>query len=212
MEHEIFITKHTVQEKTFYLKVLWRWNPEELFYIYINKDNSSWSGEYSIQSANKYREEYTDDSEEEFIENVKRAFRQNNSDFDYDFSSLKDKSSSKFTWKKRFEGKKVIQGTVNVVWDDVPTTRETLIDNLLQENEQLKTTIRNNKVKTKAQEEELEKCKNTIEKFVDIKTTVEETLYAKFVQILNEKKKRIKLLQESLQKLGVSNVYNSESE
>lgn len=214
MEHKVTkktsITKFDIKGKPLYVKVLWRQNFNDLFQIKIFDGELTWSGRFSYEFAKKYRERF-EQTEEEYYKNVKRSLMGfGNGDFTYDFAiAADDNNSATFTWKKIFEDSlhcfaALVHGSVPVHRDQTVESKDLLLDFLLAENKELRTTINSLNVKNDEIITDLKKCKTELEKFVDIKTSLETSLYGKFVQLLNAKKRRIQLLEGSLHKLANS--------
>ncbi|XP_026734251.1 uncharacterized protein LOC113498456 [Trichoplusia ni] len=199
------VTKFDVKGKSLYVKVIWKPNENDLFHITIYDGDVTWSGRLSHEFAQKYRERF-EENEEQYLKDVKKSFQQSGEgDFVYDFDVKDDVNSAIFTWKKKFEDSQheiatLIHGSVPVHREDTLETKDLLLDFLLVENIDLRTTIDNLKEKNEGILNDLKKCKTELEKFVDIKTTLETSLYGKFVQLLNAKKRRIQLLE--------GNIYN----
>ncbi|XP_030038785.1 uncharacterized protein LOC115454186 [Manduca sexta] len=201
--NDTFISKiETKDSITLYIKLLWKQNENDLFHIKVFDGTTSWSGRYSYIFAKKFIEHICLDdaeTEDQYYENVKKALRRQTTDFIYEFNEI-DSNSFKFTWKKKVNNALFKYGSVPVHRDENQESKDSLIDFLLQENGDLRRSIAQYKSKNEELNNDLQKCKNELERFVSIKTSLEETLYGKFVQLLNAKKKRIQLLEESLQK------------
>uniref|UniRef100_A0A2A4J5H2 DNA repair protein XRCC4 n=1 Tax=Heliothis virescens TaxID=7102 RepID=A0A2A4J5H2_HELVI len=215
MDHNAFkstsITKFDIKGKTLYVKVLWKQNENDLFHIKIFDGDVTWSGRFSNEFAKKYRERF-EETEEQYRKRVKKCLKGSiPSEFTYDFTiSQEDNSSGAFTWKKRFQDSMhglavLVHGSVPVHQDASPESKDVLLDFLLEENKELRSTINSLQGKNEVIVTDLQKCKAELEKFVDIKTSLETSLYGKFVQLLNAKKRRIQVLEDSLHKFSEPN-------
>lgn len=195
------ITKFNIKGQNIYVRMVWEDDDNDLFRLKIFDGNNSWSGRFSVEFANNCRS-MLEETEDEYKMNVRKAFSGIHKDFMYDFLVLPDDSSTaRFSWKKVFEDSTVMaHGSVPVHLDDVAESKDSLIDFLLKENKDLKEVIEMYNNRNNALTENLEKCKREMEEFVNMKTQLETSLYGKFVQLLNEKKRRIRLLEENIQK------------
>lgn len=213
MEKQTSITKFEINEKIFYLKISWKPNENDLFHITIFDGDGTWSGHYSYAFAQKYRERL-EESEEDYYDNVRTGLS-NHQDFKYSFVlQPDDNNSATFSWKKKFEDSLhglgyMVYGTVPIHRDQKNESKDTLVDFLLSENEDLRNKFDSLKLKNEQLSIDLNKCREDLMKFVDIKTNLESSLYGKFVQLLNAKKRRILLLEDSLNKIAKSNKNNN---
>ncbi|XP_023953623.1 uncharacterized protein LOC112057364 [Bicyclus anynana] len=202
-----FVSKFTIksneqEEKLIYVKILWQNNKDHLFHIQVFSEEQSWSGDFSYVMCKNFRE-ILDETEEQYINSVKDALRMNNKTYAYDFTHEGDSNHKKFYWKKKYEGSTgtMVHGFVSVKEDEVAGTKNDLIDFLITENKTHCNEIDKYQNKTENLNNELEKWKNELEKFVDMKNSLESSLYGKFVQLLNSKKRRIQELDEHLNNL-----------
>ncbi|XP_026750827.2 DNA repair protein XRCC4-like [Galleria mellonella] len=182
-----------------YLKVQWMENNEfDLFNIKIFHANSSWSGRFSREFAEQQRNRI-DLDEEEYITNIREAL-EGCDRFLYDFIVQEKEKTATFYWKKKFEDAHRKDGSVPMYRDEQTESIDSLLDHLLKSNRDLKLTIMECNKYNENITKDLNRYKQELKDFVNMKTSIEETLYGKFVQVLNEKKKRIQLLEETLQK------------
>ncbi|KAL0869323.1 hypothetical protein ABMA27_007582 [Loxostege sticticalis] len=194
------ISKFIIKGENIYVRLLWEDNENELFRIKIFDGNNSWSGRFSTEFSESCRS-LVDETEDQYKNNVRRGLSGTQKEFTYDFFVLpEDESTARFTWKKVFDDSTVMaHGSVPVHKDDAKESKDTLIDFLLYENSELREVIEANQKKNEALSENLDKCKRELEEFVNMKTSLETSLYGKFIQLLNEKKRRILLLEENIQ-------------
>ncbi|KAF9419330.1 hypothetical protein HW555_004094 [Spodoptera exigua] len=202
------ITKFVVKDKTLFVKVLWKHNHHDLFHIKIFDGDVSWSGKFTNELAKKYRERF-EEIEEQYIKQVKKTLKgRDHSGFTYDFTINPDNNdSATFTWKKKFEDSMhglatLVHGSVPVHRDTTKESKDLLLDFLIEENQELRSVIHDLNENNEAISNDLKKCKAELEKFVDIKSSLETSLYGKFVQLLNAKKRRIQVMEGSLQKIS----------
>lgn len=205
MDHSVAsdtsISKININGQNVYCRILWEDNENDLFRLKIFAGSSSWSGRFSTEFAENCRS-LLDETKEEYKMNARKAFSDSNDDFVYDFViSADDENAARFSWKKVFEDSTIMaHGSIPLHRDDAMESKDALIDLLLSENKDLRETIEVLDMRNNALTENLEKCKKEMEEFVHMKTQLESSLYGKFVQLLNEKKRRIRLLEENIQK------------
>lgn len=196
---ETYVSKLQVQDKHVYVKLTWKQNEDNLFHIQVF-DDYSWSGRFSNNFALKFRErDNVDEDEHTYAINVKKALIGEDDNYDYEFTTdLDDSNTASFSWKKKFKGVNVLYGKVPVHRDVDPEPRTVLVDLLLKKNSDLKNDIKLLHSNTNKLVSELDKSRNELEKYINIKTSLETTLYGRFVQLLNAKKRRIQLLEDNL--------------
>ncbi|XP_050666102.1 uncharacterized protein LOC126966183 [Leptidea sinapis] len=195
----VFVIKTDIQEKEFYLKTSWYKSENEFFQIQIFGDGCCWSGRFTTAFADKYRE-LVDENITNYRNNVFTALTKDNNDYVYNFSSVNNENNSrKFCWKKRFEGSTalIVHGIVELDLDTEASSND-LIDFLLHKNDQLMNQIEETKHNSEKLAQYLDKTKKDLEDFTSMKVEWEATLYSKFRDLLNTKKKRIQLLEELL--------------
>ncbi|XP_053613285.1 uncharacterized protein LOC128676884 [Plodia interpunctella] len=195
------VSKIEVKSGYIYIKLLWGQKETDLFNIQIIEEIEngyrSWSGSFSLESANQYRESFEID-EEQYKMSVKEALIGAGDPYIFDF----DVSEGVFRWKKKFPDSAIVEhGRVSVERDIVPTPIHTLIDVLLEQNHSLVNIIQDYSKSQEGLEAELELCKRELDNFVDTKISLEETIYGKFMQLLNEKKKRIAMLDDAIKSM-----------
>lgn len=201
------INKFNIKGKTLYVQFIWKHDEVDLFHIKIFDGDSTWSGKYNNESVKKYSD-CCDETENEYVEHVKRYLEESDHhEVLYDFDINKENSElATFIWKKKFDGGSTIKhGSVSVNLDKTVESKDLLLDILLEENRELRTTIETLNEKNNTVSAELNKYKTELENFVDIKTKLEESLYGKFTQLLNSKKRRIQLLEDNVHKISDSN-------
>ncbi|XP_063387288.1 DNA repair protein XRCC4-like [Cydia fagiglandana] len=194
-----FVTKLYINGQNIYIKVSWKDNENDVFRLKLYEGERTWSGRFSVEFAEEYRQ-YFDETKPEYLKNVEQSLKGDSDDFTYAFSETGDNEAT-FVWKKKYIGSTAtrIHGSVSLKLDE-PESKDVLIDFLLDENKSLQQALSDFNERTNILTGELNKCKQEMEKYVDIKTTLESVLYGKFVQILNTKKRRIELLEENIQK------------
>ncbi|XP_063367647.1 uncharacterized protein LOC134656059 [Cydia amplana] len=198
-QNNTFVTKFNINGRSIYIKVSWKDNETDVFRLKLYEGERTWSGRFSVEFAEKYMECF-DETKSEYLKNVEQSLKGDSDDFTYAFSETGDDEAT-FVWKKKYTGSSAtrIHGSVSLKLE-APESKDVLIDFLLDENKCLQQAISDFNVKTNILTGELDKCKQEMEKYVDIKTSLESVLYGKFVQILNTKKRRIELLEENIQK------------
>lgn len=186
---------------TIYIKVDWKDNENDLFHIVIfDSDNNTWSGRYSHEYEEKHRKN-VEETPEEYKNNVKLALSGCCRNFQYELS-LKNSAIATFIWKKQYNEIASLQhGVVPLHLDAISSNKESLIDILLAENEDLKQKINEYEMNNELLNSELKKSKEEVEKFISVKTSLEMSLYSKFIQMLNGKKRRIDLLEENFKRI-----------
>lgn len=189
-------------QKTIYIKVDWKDNETDLFHIVIvDSDNNSWSGRYSHEFAERNRKN-VEETLEQYKYNVKLALSGYCQKFQYELNH-KHSESATFVWKKQYGDIALLQhGVVPVHQDGISCKKQNLIDILLAENADLKQKINEYEMNNELLNEELKHSKEELEKFICVKTSLEISLYSKFIQMLNSKKRRIDLLEENFNKIG----------
>lgn len=193
------VLKAQINNKTFYLKQEWNLHDGDLFRLQILcDDGNSWSGTFTEDSAKDYMNKLYQ-NKDDYYSNTKTCLTGEGSEFKLDLSINDDNDTAIFTWKKRFEGVFQKQGSLTLT-KDYTLTKYMLVDFLVDENKALKTTITELNRQAEDMNADIVKYKSELEKFVNIKTSVEENLYGKFIQLLNTKKQRIRSLEEQLQK------------
>ncbi|XP_063831698.1 uncharacterized protein LOC135080898 [Ostrinia nubilalis] len=143
-----------------------------------------------------------EETEDDYKRNVRNCLAGTIEGFTFDFViQAEDPSVAKFSWRKLFDDSTLMaHGSVPVHLDDNQESKDNLIDFLLRENKELRDVIEVYMRRNDALTDNLEKCKEELEEFVNMKTSLETSLYGKFIQLLNEKKRRIRLLEENIQK------------
>ncbi|CAH0728206.1 unnamed protein product, partial [Brenthis ino] len=201
-EEGMFVSKFVINEQILYSKISCNPNEEDLLKIEIFSYDQSWSGHFSRESAKTFGDRL-DESEEEYFKNVIIALKGIEGTYVLDFTPEKEKDLSKFVWKRIIPKEYSKHGFVEhghvMLKKNIPViTKNTIIDYLMFQNETLQCTIEDYKDNYEALNIELVKCKKELENLVVIKNLIETNLYGKFVQVLNSKKKRIKLLESQL--------------
>lgn len=203
------VTKFDVKSKKVFVKLIWKHDDSDFFHIKLFDGDVTWSGKFSNETSKKYRDR-CEETEKQYNAHVKQYLQgPGNNDVTYDFViDQADSNLANFIWKKRFEDS---QGSVYLVHGSVPVYRDTsveskdlLLDFLLEENRELKTTIESMTKKNEDVTVDLQNCKTELEKFVVIKNSLEASLYGKFAQLLNAKKRRIQILEGNLHNLSDS--------
>lgn len=210
---ETYVSKFQVHDKSVHIKLIWNRTENDLFQIQIFEEDCSWSGRFSNYFAQKFRErDNIDESEEKYASNVKKCLSGEDENYTFEFTtSLDDQDTASFSWKRRLRGINVLHGKVPVHRDVNPEPKSVLIDILLQKNMGLKNEVKELNTQTTKLVSELDKSKQELEKYVNIKTSLETTLYGRFVQLLNAKKRRIQLLEDNLLNFEEPNIsLNSE--
>ncbi|CAK1583385.1 unnamed protein product [Parnassius mnemosyne] len=194
------ITKFNIKDKVIYAKIIWKRNENSLFEIKVFHDNNSWSGCFSTELAEQCRKD-VDESEEDYYKNV-RTYLTNISDVNvYEFSNaLNGSDVATFKWRKKFEGETavLVHGYVSLYRDNITENKNVLIDFLLNENILQNKEIEEYQKQNENLKLEVVKLNEELTKFADIKNALEDTLYGKFVTLLNTKKRRIQLLEDHL--------------
>ncbi|XP_013183300.2 uncharacterized protein LOC106129316 [Amyelois transitella] len=193
------VSKVDVKSGCIYIKLLWEQDPNELFRIHIfESDNRSWSGSFTYENARQCRESFDIEDENQYKMSVKEALIGVSDCYVFDF----DVNKGEFRWKKKFPDSAVVEhGRVTVHKDDVPTSIHTLVDILLEQNQSLLNIIQEYSKNHMGLEAELDLCKHELDNFIDTKISLEETMYGKFLQLLNEKKRRITMLDEAIKSM-----------
>lgn len=203
------ITKFELKNKNIYVKLDWKETENELFYIKIFDGDHTWSGRFSNEFAENYREA-VHESKEEYYKNIKTALMSNEKcdEYIYDFALVPgETTSATFSWKKKYKAMTRLHGSAPVHQDHNNTdSKGDLIDFLLNENVDLRKTVVDYTKRNQALRIDLDKCKSELESFVNLKTSIEATLYGKFVELLNTKKTRIKQLEDHLNNMHEPNV------
>ncbi|CAB3248732.1 unnamed protein product [Arctia plantaginis] len=206
MEITTLITKYDINNKPVYAKILYKPNEKNLFAITIYEDNNSWSGEFSHELAKKNRERVIE-TEEVYNENVMKVLSKH-TDTDYSFDltlHADDNNAATFSWKKKLRSGALVHGSVVVHRDEVPVSKDSILDILILENLELKSKLKSVNLKNEELSQDLDKCVESLEKATELKEASEEILYGKFVQLLNSKKRRIKLLEDNISKYSKLN-------
>ncbi|CAG4931206.1 unnamed protein product [Parnassius apollo] len=197
---DTYITKFNINDKVIYAKIMWKRTENSLFEIKVFDDNSSWSGCFSTELAEKCRKD-VDESEDDYYKNV-RTYLSNISDlYVYEFSNaLNDSDVATFKWRKKFEGETavLVHGYVFLYCDKITENKNVLIDFLLRENMLQKKEIEEYQNQNENLKIEVDKLNEELTKFADLKNSLEDTLYGKFVTLLNTKKRRIQHLEDHL--------------
>lgn len=199
MHSNTFILKAQINNKAVLLKLLWDQNEVDLFHLQILcDDGKSWSGAFSNDRAQTFIDDLYQTKEVYYANTKKCLTGEGNDEYKLDVSISGDGDTAKFCWKKKYEDFIQVQGSLTLNKDNTYLSKDTLIDCLIDENKALRSTIKKLDNQINEMNAELVKCKSELEKFVNNKTSVEESLYGKFVQLLNTKKQRIQLLEEQL--------------
>lgn len=188
--------------KTIYVKVDWKDNEIDLFHIVVfDSDNNTWSGRYSHEFAERHRKN-VEETPDQYKNNVKMALLGHCQKFQYEFNHNNSEVAT-LIWKKQYGEIALLQhGVVPVHQDGISCQKESLIDILLAENRDLKQKINEHEMNNELLNDELKHSKEEVEKFINVKTSLEMSLYSKFVQMLNGKKRRIDLLEENFSRIG----------
>lgn len=184
------------------MQLIWKDNENDLFHLKIYDIHHSWTGRFSRDFAEKYRERVKE-SPEEYRDNVKK-FLTTKSDIEYDFLPVPgDTVAYTFSWKKKLGNSLIVHGAVLMhqdddIEDDALESKDALIRYLIEDNLHLRQTAERYTKRIKMLNDDLDKCKAELEKFMNIKTSLEMSLYEKFIQLLNAKKKRVHILDRNL--------------
>ncbi|KAG7298120.1 hypothetical protein JYU34_018889 [Plutella xylostella] len=183
-------------DKCVYAMVNWKENDSDLFEIHIFDQENIWTGSFSREAALIFSKEILEDVDK-YCASVKEALTKESRLYSYTLSSLE--VPAQFAWKKQAEKSKVIflHGKVPL-HKAKDKNKDSLIDYLLNENNQLKENVEHLNTKIQNITYELDKSKNDLQQFLDNKIAMEKNLYGKFAKLLNAKKRRITLLQETL--------------
>lgn len=194
MEECVTITKIKVKEEAYFLKVSWA---DNITLTLVNKDQY-WIG---ILTRDKIKYFYThlNISEEQYIKNAKKALSGESLPSEFSINFL----NNKFTWEKGIESTlKMKHGTVDMLEYSPHGGTELVVDELLKLQ-------CNTEKKLRVKEDELHSVANQLNilvgKFkdsVDAKTKMEEDLYARFLELINAKKRKISEYEEFLNKLA----------
>lgn len=196
MESGPTISKLVINDKTVYVKIKWIDDECDLVHIEIYGE-STWSGTYSKETAEDYRD---DESPEQYLETMKSCLTCQNEKFEYELCPGADNTIT-FSWSKKSENSTmVLQHGSIILQQDSTESKCDLIDFLLNENHQLKQSVKDYVNKTETLSRDLEKCKNELDKLINNQTGMEKNLYGKFMQLLNAKKRRIQTLEDHLKK------------
>ncbi|KAJ8724088.1 hypothetical protein PYW07_008068 [Mythimna separata] len=199
------ITKFDVQGRKLYIKLVWKNNESDVFHIKIYDGDATWSGNFTSELLKKYSNR-CEETESLYIQNVKKYLKESTSEeVNYDFAVCRDHDNkASFAWKKKYNDSEgpifLVHGSVPVHLDTNAESKEFLLDFLLEENAELRNAINSLNKKNEVISDDLVKCRTELEKFVDIKTSLEVSLYGKFVQLLNAKKRKIQVLEDGLPK------------
>ncbi|CAG9789088.1 unnamed protein product [Diatraea saccharalis] len=198
INNDISVTKLLIKGENVYLKLCWEKSKDCLFNVTLyDSNNNSWSGQFSSEFAS-----LIDEPEEEYKNNVKNGLMGKCSDFVFNFVHVPGQSTAKFTWTKIFDDStEMPYGFVDLHLDNEIESKDKLLDHLLNENNELKDLLEIYNRNNTALNDKVEKCKSELQEFVNEKIALESNLYGKFVQLLNEKKERIRLLEESIQNM-----------
>ncbi|XP_045776567.1 uncharacterized protein LOC123874996 [Maniola jurtina] len=198
-----FLVKFDIKGKPVYAIILWQNTKDHLFHIQVFGEEQSWSGDFSYEKCTTFAENFDEDLEQ-YKNNVKDALKMENSMYTFDFTYVEsDSNVAKFYWKRRFKDSTatLVHGFVSVTKDEDAGTKNDIIDFLLEQNKYLNSALEDYKNKTEILKTDLENWKSEFEKFTVTKNSLETTLYGKFVQLLNSKKRRIQELEEFLNNL-----------
>lgn len=196
------VTKFDIEGKVIYAKIDWNENENNVFEIKIFDDVNSWSGCFTKECAEVCRKD-VEESDEEYYKNVKMCLSSTCDMYMYEFTyKLEDEEVATFKWKKYYEGTatKLIHGSLDLRRDIITESKDILIDLLIKENIIQRRNIEESHKNIEALEIEIEKLKTELIKFVEIKVSLEDNLYGKFVSLLNTKKRRIQVLEDHLHK------------
>ncbi|CAH0400340.1 unnamed protein product [Chilo suppressalis] len=194
--NQITVSKLNVDGENLYIQIFWENTKECLFNMKLYERHNSWSGHFTSDYASILEE-----PEEEYNSNVKNGLLGNSNNFIFKFVHLPGACSAQFNWKKVFDdGTEMPYGSVKLQLED--ESKDSLVDYLINENKELKSLVELNIRKNADLSNKVEKCQSELEQFVNEKISLESNLYGKFVQLLNEKKERIRLLEESIQNMN----------
>lgn len=198
---ETLVKKFKIGNNTYYTKILWKPDDKDLFQFKIYDGENSWSGSFTLNEAEGFTKLLRKEGEE-YYSDVKSCLKEQNSDYIYEFSKKEGESDvAIFNWSKPFEDVNIPLCSISLKLDNIAESKDTLLDFLINENEELKQGIELYSNKAKDMESEVTKCRQEMETFARMKDSMKEELYARFIQLLNEKKRRIVILEESLQLL-----------
>ncbi|XP_059058292.1 DNA repair protein XRCC4-like [Achroia grisella] len=200
IDSNTLISKIKITSQFLYVKTQWTENNEtDLFHMKIfDERKNSWSGTFSKASAEICRNDI-DVDKVEYERNLRQALEGFDKSYSYDFIIKPNENIATFRWKKRFEDAVRIDGSLPMYRDEVTETKDSLLDCLVEKIRNMKFLIMEQNKNIENITKDLDKCKQELNDFVNLKSSLEETLYGKFVELLNEKKKRIQLLEENIQ-------------
>lgn len=205
LKEHIFLTKFNINDESYYAKINCTHSETDLFTIEILSQNRSWSGKFSRNAAKTFCENL-DETEEEYFTNILAALKKKEQSYIVDFILDKnDVNLYKFVWKRKIPKGFLIHGFVMLQKNVDTVTKDTIMDYLINKNEILESTIEVRNKEIDSLKNELLKYKRGFENLIEIKNTIEDNLYGKFILILNAKKKRIRLLEDELNSIEAAN-------
>ncbi|KAJ2942063.1 hypothetical protein O0L34_g10981 [Tuta absoluta] len=191
-----------------YAKVIWMENETDLFHIEIYDKQDLWTGRFSEAFAERFRERNQQENEE-YRKNVKASLmNKNNSLFEFVRAIDGDTGAAQFNWKTTHldesEPITMLHGSVPIHKTSTTNTNN-IIDFLIEENQSLKTLVDTYETNIHEITGELDQSKSELQKFINTKNSLENSVYEKFIHLLNSKKRRIHLLEENLSVLDACN-------
>lgn len=165
------------------------WEDTYFKIILLRSSTTPLTGEMYIENANYYLE-HLEESFETYLEKTRRAFSGANADM---YFFLED--DNVFTWKQQnilTRGEIPLQPLLNIL--TISDTLKQLSELYEKCQQQIVTVEKENDDLTQTNA----KLITDIEQVIDVKNSMEKDLYAKFLLLLNSKKKRIRKLQEKL--------------
>ncbi|XP_039615220.1 DNA repair protein XRCC4 isoform X2 [Polypterus senegalus] len=199
------ITISSKPDKTYFLKMNWKEKLENGFTIVLCDGMSAWQGQVykdlifqEVRDMEMKMEQYIQELTEALTTDLKQSGK-----YSFDLScNMEDESMIVFSYEKVLKDVSFKLGSVELhqVTEPLDVIKE-LINYGLDHCTELKARNAHLLRENKRLEEELEYIAKEMEKYVQVKETLEQDLYTRFVLVLNEKKSKIRNLQQKLKQV-----------
>ncbi|XP_067838901.1 DNA repair protein XRCC4 isoform X2 [Heptranchias perlo] len=186
----------------YYLQMSWEKDLGRGFNVTLCNGEQAWSGRVSNNQVTREAKEAEMDREK-YVDELRRALttgEERTKSYSFDFFKDSDKEEVfQFSYEKLLQDISFKLGSVELrkVHDSTEVTKE-LINYVLDCNAELRDKNEHLQQENKRLSCDRNYCLNELEKCVKAKEELEQDLYSRFVLVLNEKKAKIRSLQENL--------------
>lgn len=193
LDEAITVCKLDSQDGRYYLLIGWQSNS---FEMYIFNKDKLWKGRFSHNRLAGFSKNLHM-TEEAYYTSLRRCLTQHKEGYRYELKS------GFFYWKQKYKNTFIIEGFLPVETIATPTNSQPdLVEILIALNRHLKEKVSNLQSSYKSIKTEYHLCLRDTEEFLNLKVDMEKALCDKFMNLLNIKKSKFKLVEND--EVGIS--------